>query len=500
MTSNTSAAPRAARRRWATLLALFAILLIGAHLRFLSLITWDEPSSRLHPDERFFTDVASMLHVPASFDEYLDSARNPLNPRNYTKNNWYVYGLLPQTLTQYAAVMLSPQQVLPACVNRPEYSDPSITIGQPCQDTSLADYQRKIVNPDLAVPKLVWLQQALNAEGRDLTGYYEIFKVGRTWSALFDLGSLLLVFLIGLRLYGRRAGLLAALLYACAVLPIQLAHFFTVDAATGFFVLAAVYWAVRCAQNGGVISFGMLGLSIGAAMSCRVTLATLGLLGVLAVAVRLLRRDPLPNGQEDTTDRSHTAISSPRQVVTLSLLLAFAGGLALLSFRLLQPDAFRGTSFIDVLPDERFIENIQRISTFVSGEADSPPQQQWAGRTPFLFPLQNILLWGLGLPLGLAALAAWVVAGWQLIRRGNLAHLLPWAWVTFYFAWQGGQFVTTMRYYSSLYGLLCVLAAWGLVVLAAAKHLPATRVRVPSMVAGRGVAAKHLPATRVRVP
>ena len=63
--NHTTTTPGTERRyRWATRASLLAILLLGAYLRFLSLTTWDEPSSRLHPDERFFTDLASMLQVP----------------------------------------------------------------------------------------------------------------------------------------------------------------------------------------------------------------------------------------------------------------------------------------------------------------------------------------------------------------------------------------------------------------------------------------------------
>src|SRR4029078_1678652 len=41
--------------------------------------------------------------------------------------------------------------------------------------------------------------------------------------------------------------------------------------------------------------------------------------------------------------------------------------------------------------------------------------------------------------------------------------LIPWAWITFYFGWQGGQAFMTMRYYSMLYGLLIMFAAWLLI-------------------------------------
>ena len=473
---NPTSSTRPVVRRWPTRIGLLAILLLGIYLRFVGLYSWDQPSYRLHPDERFFTDVASRLQTPASFGEYLDSARNPLNPRNYSQSTWYVYGLLPQTLTHFTAVMLTPNSVLPRCVPRPDVPAPNLNIGKPCSDTADADSQTKLANNSLDVPKLTLLQPLLNREGRDLTDINEIYQVGRTWSMLFDLGSLVLAFLIGKRLYGRRVGLLAALLYALAVLPIQLSHFFTVDAATSFFVLLALYIGVRCAQGGGWLTFAALGLSIGGAMACRVTLATLGLVGVFAVAARVaeargwglrfgIDTSPALENRVAPSNQTYPLTRSPVHPFVLFLMLTLAGVLSVVTFRLLQPDAFSGPGFFGLRPEPRFVENIARIGAFISGEADAPPNQQWAGRVPYLFPLQNAVLWGLGLPLGIAALVAWALSGWQLLRRWRLAHLIPWGWVTFYFLWQGGQFVTTMRYYSLLYGVLCVLAAWALVAL-----------------------------------
>jgi YYY domain-containing protein len=451
---STPAPPRSIwSRRWATVLALIAILLLGAHFRTLNLHGWDEPSSRLHPDERFFVDVANSIRLPASFDEYIDSSRNPLNPRNRNKT-FYVYGLLPQSLTRLTAVMLTPNQALPTTV---PYTYSS---------------QLQVHNNELDVPKLTFLHPILNPDGRNLTEYYEIFKVGRAWSVIFDLGSIILAFLIGSRLYGRRVGLLAALLLALSVLPIQLAHFFTVDAATGFFTLLSIYWVARIYQGGGWLNYALLGLSIGAAMACRVTMATIGLVAALAVLVHIWEQ------------RRRNPQYRPSFLKFIAL-LALAGVLSVATFRLLQPDAFigsypnsellkldgpsaldemlRGRGVFDIRPDPRYLENIKTIGLLVTGEAEFPPGHQWANRTPYWFPLRNIVVWGMGLPLGLAALLGWAVAGRQILWRARTTHFVPWIAVTLYFLWQGGILGMTMRYYALLYGLLAILAAWLLV-------------------------------------
>ncbi|HWQ15351.1 MAG TPA: DUF2298 domain-containing protein, partial [Roseiflexaceae bacterium] len=446
MSSNSarapSSAPGAARAPWRAWTLLAAVLLVGAYFRTLNLTGWDG-SSYLHPDERFIVFTVYTLRVPESFGDYLRSdclvdgqlpnPRNPgdppdrlepttasgcntLNPRNYNWSRFFVYGTLPTTLTRLAVEALQP----------------------------LHPEDERTITPD------------------------DVRDAGRTISTLFDLGSVLLVFLIGRRLYGERVGLLGALLLACAALPIQLAHFFTVDAATGFFVLLSVYWSVRAMQGGGAGTFAALGLSIGAAMACRFTMATLGLLGIVAVAVRLLSDGRWAMGDGHAGGGSASGGRPGAYRLAPIAYLFLAGAVTLLSWRVLQPDAFVGTSFLDVRPEPRFLKNVEEVSGLISGEVDFPPSQQWAHRPRYLFALQNMVVWGMGLPLGLAAWAGWAAAGWQLLRRRAFQHAIPWTWVAFYFAWQGGQFVMTMRYYALLYGLLALFAAWGLLTVAKA--------------------------------
>src|SRR5262249_4522469 len=120
MTSNwasedTPAAPTRStlRRRqasWLTWLLLAAIVALGASFCTLNLYGCDSDTGQ-HSDEPFMPQVTVRLKMPASLPEYLDSSRNPLNPRN-SGNTFYVYGLLPQTLTHLTAVMLTPVDAL----------------------------------------------------------------------------------------------------------------------------------------------------------------------------------------------------------------------------------------------------------------------------------------------------------------------------------------------------------------------------------------------------
>ncbi|MDW8213421.1 MAG: DUF2298 domain-containing protein [Roseiflexaceae bacterium] len=483
VTSDNSPAPPARRFSWSPWGWLVLILMVGAFFRSMALTTWDG-TSYLHPDERFIIFTAYNLQVPRSFSDYLrsdcavngripaarattdgagnpiplnqqeptrDSGCNTLNPRNYNWSRFFVYGTLPTTVTRLVVELWANLDAQPGHIS----------------------------------PEMV----------RD---------TGRTLSMLYDLGTITVVFLIGRRLFDRRTGLIAALLYATAAFPIQISHFFTVDAATTFFTTLSVYWAVRIAQGGGAGSAIGAGLSIGAAMACRVTLATLGLVVVVAAFARLAEETRQQYAEGEAPGVLACLLMAPgRLLFALAWRVALAGVVTVVAFRLLQPDAFTGPSLLDVRPEPRFLDNISSVGRLISGEADFPPSQQWAQRTPFLFSLQNMVLWGMGLPLGIAAWAAWGVAGWRILRRGDVRLLVPWAWIAFYFAWQGGQFVMTMRYYVLLYGLLIVLAAWGLLALwdraqrAAGSRWRQIAWRAPLIVAVAGTALWAFAFTRI---
>ncbi|HVO41540.1 MAG TPA: DUF2298 domain-containing protein, partial [Aggregatilineales bacterium] len=117
---------------------------------------------------------------------------------------------------------------------------------------------------------------------------------------------------------------------------------------------------------------------------------------------------------------------------------------------------------------------------------------QWSGRIMYLYPWDNIVLWGMGLPLGLTAWVAWLIAAIQILRaRPNWTRLaLPVVWVLVYFAFVGHNWVTTMRYFMPIYPFLSVLAAWGLVTFASFtwRWLRAKRTVVRRLALAGGVA------------
>ena len=144
------------------------------------------------------------------------------------------------------------------------------------------------------------------------------------------------------------------------------------------------------------------------------------------------------------------------------------GLVAIAVFRVAQPYAFGGSSVLDFSLASKWLDNMREISRTMKLEVEMPPTHQWANRTPFVFPFVNMVVWGMGLPLGLAAWAGWLVATWQVLRALTLGkgvaaarpHILPVAWIGGMFLWQGMQAVVSMRYLLPLYPSLAMMAAW----------------------------------------
>src|SRR5512143_331917 len=186
---------------WVYDLLLIAVLMVGTYFRIVGL-DWDA-EQHLHPDERFLTMVESALQVKKcsvpstpleacpddetrwlSFSEYLNTASSPLNPQN-RGFGFFVYGDFPIVVVRYIAE---------------------------------------------------WLGQV---------GYDQVHLVGRQISALSDLLTILVLYVIGSKLYNRRVALLGAAFSALAVEQIQQSHFFVVDNVANLFIFLAVFFAVE---------------------------------------------------------------------------------------------------------------------------------------------------------------------------------------------------------------------------------------------------------------
>ncbi len=400
---------------------LVLITALGIFYRFYNM-SWDS-GALLHPDEYGLTNTLTQLHMPSNIGDYFNTRIAPMSPYN-------------------------------------KYDAEGNTIANGPDNT-------------MRWGQLPMLIIRITAEALNRTGYQELRTTGRYLSAIMDVCSILLLFIIARKLFDRTIGLLAAAFFSLCVQSIQQSHFMTVDNFAVFFTMLTLLSAVQISEGRWLYRqadgayhmerrgwFAMLrfGLFLGMTISCKVNLAMLGI--VLAPAVLISFADVKLRSRKDFW-----------RVIVLAVLSALAAiVMMVLACRIFQPMMFRvktgNTSFFNFALNPDWVRSMNVAATESSGIGGGPPSEQWSHRPAFFFAWENQVLWGMGLPLGIAV---WIflIAGWVCMFRGKEPGLwkkllLPLFWATLFFLFMSTRFVKNNRYFLPVYPAFCLGAAWGL--------------------------------------
>jgi hypothetical protein len=278
------------------------------------------------------------------------------------------------------------------------------------------------------------------------TSFFDLTLLGRALSALFDSGTILLTGLLGLSLIrdttpGRRyaweVALLAAALVTFTPLQLQLAHFFAVDSILLCFVMLTLLSCVRLADSERPVRWLLFtGLSYGLAMATKFSAAPLIVPLFMALLMRWRR-----NGD----------------FLSAVVFLIFSCALVLLVFVIAEPYA--------LLDRQNFVTQIMQQDEIVRGTLDVPYTRQFAGTIPVLYQAQNMLLWGMGVTLGLAALLGLCWIGWRLWMRNAGSWLIILSWVVVYGGITCTFYDKVMRYMLPLYPGLTLLGSAAVMAL-----------------------------------
>lgn len=378
------------------LLLLVLILFTSLFFRVYGL-NWDQ-NQHLHPDERFLTMVTQAAKWPTSVTEYFQPNSSPLNPYNIGFS-FFVYGTFPMKVVKLASEFLV----------------------------------------------------------FDKYDYNNITIVGRLVSALLDVSTTFLVFLIGKKVFSERLGLLAAFFYSLAVLPIQLSHFFAVDTFLVFFLVLSFYFLVGVMNYpNSPMNFVALGVAFGLALASKIS--ALFFLGIILIGFSYL-------------------VLKKTKLEKMFLLFGFFFLSAYLSWRIADPRVFADANLSQFKINQQFVNNLKQLKSSSDENSLFPPAIQWIKTTPLVFPLKNMMLWGLGLPLGiltvLGVLYSLMSSMLFIVRVRKrflyslgkvtfkqLGHLLIVVWILFLFIFQGVQFVKALRYFYPIYPFLALVSAW----------------------------------------
>lgn len=411
------------RKRYQTLFNSFLLCIIatGIAFRFYNM-NWDS-GALLHPDEYGLTNTLTRLSIPRSISNYFNTRESTLSPYN-----------------QYD---LNGQKIADGPDNRMRWG------------------------------QLPMLLIRLTAEAVNTTGYTELRRTGRYVSAAIDTGTLLLLFLMTWMLFHSLSlALLSTALSSMAVMQIQQSHFMTVDSFAVFFCMLTLLAAVKISRDGMIrkdaggtwqvtrkawLWFGLFGVFLGMAISCKINHAVLGMMVVIAAFM-------------DIAEEKLTSKKELKRLILLAFgMCAFSAILMAVSFRIFQPMSFRApagnTSLLTWHINRDWWESMQVAAGESSGIGGGPPSEQWAQRIPIVFPLINMIFYGMGAPLGIAVWIAVLVAILRIARsrKGEWKSLLiPVVWSVCFFFFMGTRFVKCIRYMLPVYPTLCLLAAWGL--------------------------------------
>ena len=274
------------------------------------------------------------------------------------------------------------------------------------------------------------------------SGLHDLRTAGRVISTLADVAAVVLVYLLGSRMYGRRDGLLASALVALTVLHIQLSHFYAVDTILGLCTLGALYFLFRVAGEGRLRDSLFAGAFIGLGVATKVSFGPIYLVFVTAhvlFAISYLRISGRARAEEGATDESdaprleESAASSATTDVASRVggdderwrlaVRGLAAGVAVsvVVFLVVQPYA--------LLDAERFLSDVTEQSEMVRRIRDYPYTRQYVDTTPYLYQIRQSVTWGLGWPLGLVAWLGLLYVALRGLRPRVAAGYLVLGWV-----------------------------------------------------------------------
>ncbi len=372
-----------------------------------------------HPDERSNGFYAIDIAWPRHIDGALASAESPLSPfwnaRDNTKKR-FTYGHFPL----YAGVVLASfgSKVWPVL-----------------EALGLAD------------PWVTHLALGRTDPGRALL-------LGRLVIALLDTLTIALIYTIARKIYGWRTGLLAAFLYAVAMLPVKDSHFFTFDpAATTFVTLTALGSLLLLQADRRWYATVLAGVGMGLAVASKFSALPIAVLPALALFLQF-----------------RAAVEGQRQSLLSSCASLTGRALAIYGLGFI---AFAVASPFTLLDAEWFWNNaVVPQGNMVRGVYDWAFTRQYRGTWPYVYFVRQQIQWGLWYPLGISAVVGtlWTTLRWSghfgarkpsLFPAALPGEVLLLAWIVLYFGITGSFLAKFNRYMLPILPMAVMFgAAW----------------------------------------
>lgn len=336
-----------------------------------------------------------------------------------------------------------------------------------------------------------------------------LLSLGRFLSTIFDIGTILAIYITAKFAFGKKqknAALLAALIYGMMFFPIQNSHFFVVDVFVTFFLTWATFFMLIYIRTKDIkwllLQAAFIGFSVASKFTAVLfvpgSLLTIAAMGILSTKGSLWPKKAtsiaISISLWSILSLGAFAITMPYAILPPSGILAkFAKSESdqslVFSSKAVDETINDFKTFFtkEEFPTIRFLRDMKEQTRMNSSPYHFPYTLQYAGTMPYIYYINNVLLWGIG-PLISILLFMGIFVSIKKVSVRNLINVINLKkpvsesviFVIFFcfsyllfFTIIGKSAVKFMRYMLPLYPLLAIIAAHGLTT--ALRFKPSTK-------------------------
>lgn len=265
--------------------------------------------------------------------------------------------------------------------------------------------------------------------------------IGRSYSAFFSTLTIIPLFFLSSKLFDRKTGFLASIIYALTVSSIQTAHFSTTESLLTFLITLITCLALIFYENTTKRNALLIGLVLGVAVATKTTGIAFIVSPVVTIFLLFIRKK----------------LSSIVSIKYL-LIIALAGFLVYCIF---SPYTF--------LNFDKFIESMHYENSVVLGTNPVVYTLQFLHTTPYLFQLKN-LLWQLGL-FAAIAIAGTITISFKEFHKKNWQFIIFISFPLLYFAYVGSWYTKFNRYMVPIFPFIIICGSYCLWLVAKKSQL-----------------------------
>jgi 4-amino-4-deoxy-L-arabinose transferase-like glycosyltransferase len=270
----------------------------------------------------------------------------------------------------------------------------------------------------------------------DPTSLTIFYLFARGIVAGFGLATVFILFFLGLRLYSRSAGLLAAFFLAFTALHVRDSHFFCTDVPLTFFFVLVLYLCVDIVEKKSQKIYLLTGIVTGIAIATKQTALLLIPLILIAHLISIWK------GHGHSLPECWLALRARAALVKLTIVL----GITAITFLIANP-------FVVMFPGKFLARSIETFNV-LKGATQPQWSFQFTGANAGYW-FTNLLYYGMGPALEIVCLLGVLWALWKRKWTDGLVLSL----LTIYFASIGFGYMKFIRYAIPLLPFLCLLGA-----------------------------------------